>query len=137
MTIKDSFTPKDTEEVKPNLFIQKKGDKYRVIEPFVWNGKFRIKEQLKTIISLRTILSLGFVLLLVWAYIHDAGALREFYFKVNQNPVIWCTNVFAGIPRGNLCTPQWEKAGLCETDELLNKLYATNISQLNISIINP
>lgn len=133
MTIKDSLTPKDTEEIKPNLFIQKKGDKYKVINPFVWNNKIRIKEQLKTIFSLRTILSLALVLFLVWTYFHDVGALRNFYFKVQQNPIVWCTKILAGLPTGNICTKQWEEAGLCETDKTLNKLYDSNLSNLNIT----
>lgn len=134
MGFKDILSPKDTEEVKPGLFIQKKGSRYRVVEPLVWNGNYRWKEQIKTIFSMRTILSLGLILFIVWAYLHDTSSLRDFYFKVSKNPVQWCSKVMASIPTGNLCTEQWEEFGLCETEETLNKSYNGEDRLKNLTI---
>ena len=33
------LTPSDTEEIKPGLFIQRRGNKYRQISPAAWDGK--------------------------------------------------------------------------------------------------
>lgn len=132
MSLKDSLTPKDTEEIKPSLFIQKKGEKYRVINPLVWNNKFRIKEQLKTIFSIRVLLGIAFTLFLVWTYLHDVGALREFYFKVKVNPIQWCHKVLSTIPTGDLCTQQWQEFGLCETEETLKSIYGANLTNWRV-----
>ncbi|KKM06747.1 hypothetical protein LCGC14_1740910, partial [marine sediment metagenome] len=40
------FTPKDTEEIRPGLFVKRlKGNKYKQVEPLVWNGKWRLRNQ--------------------------------------------------------------------------------------------
>ena len=130
MGLKERLTPKNTEEVRPNLFVQGKGNKYRIVHPLVWNGNWRVKEQLKTIFSLRTLLSLGFVLFLVWSYVHDTTVTREFYYMVKQNPVEWCNEVLAGIPTGDLCNKQWEEFGLCDRNETLNNIYSINVTEI-------
>ncbi len=47
MSFIDSLTPKDTEELKPGLFIRKRGEVYRQINPIAWNGKWRLNKQFK------------------------------------------------------------------------------------------
>jgi len=90
-----AITPKDTEEVKPGVFLQKKGNKYRQIYPAAWNGKINWKNFIfggpnfwKTLIW---IIIIGFM---VFSYINDTQELSNFYNTVVQNKQAWC----AGIP---------------------------------------
>jgi len=77
MDITKNLTPKDTEEIKPGLFIQKrKNGKYKQIYPLAWEGKLRWKEQLKTIFTFRTFFTIALILFLAWSYIHDTGECR-------------------------------------------------------------
>lgn len=109
MNWKKVLTPRDTEEIKPGLFIQtryrkvydNKGDliarepvSYRQIEPLFWNGKFRKKEQLATVFSVRTFFTLAIICFIVFAYLHDTKTYREFYTRVMENPVSWCENIY-------------------------------------------
>ncbi len=112
MSFIDGLTPKDTEEIKPELFIQKKGDKYRQVYPLAWNGKLRWKEQLKTIISVRTIFTLAIILFLVYAYTNDVQEYKTFYENIMSNPIDFCTEL-DNLMTGNPCTPEYEKFGLC------------------------
>ncbi len=93
MTLADSLTPKNTEEIRPNLFVQKKGDTYRQIWPMAWGGKVRWKQQLKTIITLRTIFTLAVVLFLAYSYTHDIQELKDFHSEVMDNPDAWCSEL--------------------------------------------
>lgn len=94
MTFVDAVTPKDTEEVKPNIFVQKKGDIYRVVNPIAWNGQMRWKEQSKTFFSLRTFITLVLIIFVVWSYNNDVKQYKEFYVDVLSNPVGFCDNVY-------------------------------------------
>ncbi len=94
MSFVDEVTPKDTEEVKPGLFIQKWKGKYRQIEPMAWNGKMRWEQQIRSILSLRTFFTIGVILFLWWAYVNDDNQYRDFYFEVIENPVQYCEQVF-------------------------------------------
>jgi len=104
MSLIDSLTPKDTEEIKPDLFIQKRKNGYRQINPVAWNGKFRSKEQLKSIFSFRTIFTVALLLFLYFGFLHDYRTLTDFYEEVVSDPVKWCTrleNLNSGIPSEN------------------------------------
>lgn len=108
MSFKDLLTPKDTEEIKPNLFVQKKGDGYRVLNPLVWNGQWRLKNQF----SVRNFVSIAIILFIAWSYVHDNSALLDFYNQVHENPVAFCTQVINDLATPE-CTPFQEEAGLC------------------------
>lgn len=82
---KKAFTPKDVEELKPNFFVQKKGDTYRQVQPLVWNGKWRLKNQIK----LRNILM---IVLIIALYLVGMKYVN-FYEEVNSNPKEFCQNV--------------------------------------------
>lgn len=92
------LTPKNTEEVKPGLFIQKykgdnlmlklekaadghpeeiKYDKYRVVVPGAWKGVFYPKNLLLGKAPLRGLAIFAFILFLAWAYWHDTSTLVE------------------------------------------------------------
>ena len=82
---KKVFTPKDVEEVKPNFFIQKKGDSYRQVQPLVWNGKWRLKNQ----IGLRNIIM---IIIIIGLFLTGMKYIN-FYEEVNSNPKEFCQNV--------------------------------------------
>ena len=118
MSVVDSLTPRDTEEVKPNLFIQKTRKGWRTINPLAWKGKIRWAEQAKTIFSLSTAMRLAVVIFLVWAYLHDTAALREFQVEVTSNPVAWCNAVYeSGIQSNFYPGQQADLGGLLELNE--------------------
>ncbi len=74
MNFKESFTPKDTEELKPGLFIQKKGDTYRQINPVVWNNEWRLKNQF----GWRNLFTIAIILFIAWSYFNDTQWCRDF-----------------------------------------------------------
>ncbi len=102
MRLIDHLTPKNTEELKPGLFIQKRGKGYKQIYPIAWNGKIRYKEQWATIFSWRTFFTVGLVLFIAWSYLHDVKEFRDFYIEVSSNPVLYCTNVFQNLNQNPL-----------------------------------
>lgn len=85
MNIKKTFTPKDVEEIKPNFFIQKKGETYRQVHPLVWDGKWRLKNQIK----IKNIL----MIVLIIALYFGAVKYIRFYEEVNSDPQAFCKNV--------------------------------------------
>lgn len=91
--LKKAFTPKDTEEIRPGLFVRKEKKGYKQIHPIVWNDEWRTKEQLKTILTLRTFFTIALIIFLAWAYVHDTGALQEFYEDVTDDPFAWCNDL--------------------------------------------
>ena len=94
MTLADSLTPKDTEEIKPNLFIQRRGNEYKQVYPVAWKGEMRWKEQLKTIFSFRTLMTLVIILFIAWAYTNDVEEYKNFYVEVKNNPIAYCENIY-------------------------------------------
>lgn len=87
---KKAFTPKDVEEVRPGLFIKKipknyDDIEYRQIQPLVWNGKWRLKNQIK----IRNVL----MIVLIIALFFVGMKYVRFYEEVNSNPKEFCKNV--------------------------------------------
>ncbi len=82
MSLVNILTPKDTEEIRPGLFIRKVGDGYRGINPMAWNGKFRWREQMRTIFCFRTIVTMALIIFISWSYYSDTKACSEF----QENP---------------------------------------------------
>lgn len=78
MSFIDSLIPKDTEEIKPGLFIQKIPKGYRTINPMAWDGKFRTKEQLATVINFKTIFTLALILFIAYNYQLNTAVCEEF-----------------------------------------------------------
>jgi len=107
MNFRKAFTPKDTEELKPGLFIQKTPKGWKQIFPIVWNGKYRWKEQLSTVFSLRTLFTVALVLFIAWSYTHDVQVYKDFYFETITNPIEFCENIYSNPtefenPLGNI-----------------------------------
>lgn len=92
----EALTPKDTEELKPGLFIKsipKNPDKieYRQIHPIAWDGKFRLKNSLA--MKRGDILRIIILLFVIWAYFNDTGGYRYYYETVNSDLDGFCRNV--------------------------------------------
>ncbi len=104
-----ALTPKDTEEVKPGLFIQttygellandghtvigKAPMSYKHITPAAWNGKIIWKNLLFGKDFLKSFIFFLIIVFLAWSYFHDIQVYREFYEEVNSNPAEFCTKV--------------------------------------------
>lgn len=119
----EKFTPKDTEEIKPDLFIQRRQKGYRVVNPIAWNGKWRTKEQLKTIFTVGMFIRLGIIIFLAWAYIHDVGALNDFRNRVISDPIQFCSDVQEALAAG--CTEFYEAQGLCISNQTISSINFT------------
>lgn len=96
MSLTNILTPDNTEELKPGLFIQKRKNGYRQIQPMAWQGKIRWGEQMKTIFCFRTIFFVALVLFIYFGYLHDYRTLKDFYEDVMSNPIGFCANVTQG-----------------------------------------
>lgn len=107
------LTPDRTEEVKPGLFIQQtRSGEYRKVEPIVWGGKIRWKQQIKSVFSFRFIMTIGIVLLLVYSYNHDNSRLVDFYNDVSNDTEDFCRRWQESqihLP----CTPEQHAVGDC------------------------
>lgn len=93
MNLIKNITPKDTEEIKPGLFVQKKGDSYRQIYPAAWNGKIIWNNFLWGGKPLQTLFLLAIILFLAWSYSHDVEAYKIFYEEVKSDPVSYCIKI--------------------------------------------
>ncbi len=78
MTIKKALTPKDTKELRPNFFVQQRGETYRQVKPLVWNDEWRLKGQ----ISWRNILM---IVLMLYLFYNFAGYVK-FYEQFHSRP---------------------------------------------------
>lgn len=82
MSLIDSLTPKNTEEIKPGLFIKKTGRGYRQVNPMAWMGKYRWQEQKKSIFCFRTLFTIALIIFITWGYYSDTKGCVEF----QENP---------------------------------------------------
>lgn len=94
MTLADRLTPKDTEEVRPDVFIQKtRTGKYRQIYPMAWNGKINWKNSLIGSHPYRRIFSFLLILFLAWSYNHDVSGLSKLQERIISDPFGFCYNL--------------------------------------------
>lgn len=106
-----ALTMQDTEEVKPGFFVQTKKGRHRRVYPLVWDGKYQVKEQLRTVFTFRTFFTIGIILFIAWSYQNDVGAYQDFYIEVRGDPIGFCDEVKNALDV--TCTEQNEKSGLC------------------------
>ena len=78
---KKALTPKNTEELRPGLFINKIGDNYRRVYPLIWNDKFNWKNQIR----LKNIFMILIIVFIAWSYVHNVKVYQEFYGKIINN----------------------------------------------------
>ncbi len=126
MNWKKILAPKDTEEVRPGLYVRTmykpiyhKGDMiarepigYRRVEPVVWNGEYRWKEQLKTVFSLRTIFTIAIICFVAWSYYHDVGEYKGFFDDVTGDPITYCDRIYSLHSEDNLKSGENEFKGV-------------------------
>lgn len=93
MSFVDRITPKDTEEVKPGLFIQKKHGSYHHIQPAAWDGKIIWKNFILGANPLRNFIFFTILMFIVYGYINDVDQYKQFYENVNGNPQGYCQSI--------------------------------------------
>ena len=93
MNFVKAFTPKNTEEIKPGLFIQKTKRGYRQVHPGAWNGEMNWKNLLLGPRFIKSLMWFAIILFLAWSYFHDIQTYQEFYEDINSNPVEFCSNI--------------------------------------------
>lgn len=79
------LSPKNTEEIKPGLFVQNRKGKYRVVKPIVWNGEYRLKDQF----SWKSIITIVLILFIAWTYFEET----EFCRQLQENPCELLPNI--------------------------------------------
>ncbi len=87
------LTPKDTQEIKPGLFIQKTSSGYRQVSPPAWDGKVIWKNFFFGQGFLKSSFFFIVLMFLAWSYFHDVKVYREFYEEVIADPILFCSNI--------------------------------------------
>ena len=87
------LTPKNTEEVRPGFFIQKKKKGYKRIYPACWNGKIIWRNFILGGNFWKYLGITLFILYLSWAYKTDVKMYQDFYIMVKQNLSYICSNM--------------------------------------------
>ncbi len=93
-----ALTPKNTEEIRPGLFIQMKPKnpdtiEYKQISPAAWEGKIIWRNLLFGQGFFRSFIFFLIIIFLAWSYFHDVKVYRDFYEEVISDPILFCTNV--------------------------------------------
>ena len=84
----ERLTPRDTDEVKPGLFIQKTRTGFRQVHPAAWNGKVNWKNFLWGG-SYRHIIWFMILMLLVYSYSIETKTCKDFL----ENPCDHLINI--------------------------------------------
>lgn len=85
----EKITPKNTEEIKPNLFIQKTKTGYRQIYPAAWNGKINWYNFLVGKHFWRGLIYIAIILYIAYWWYQDTTYCREF----QENPCDYLPNI--------------------------------------------
>lgn len=93
MNFIERLTPKHTEEIKPGLFVQRRGNTYKQITPAAWNGKIIWKNLFFGQGFIKSLIFFSIILFLAWSYFHDVKVYQDFYEEVISDPVLFCLNV--------------------------------------------
>ena len=81
MNLLKILTPKNTEEIKPGLFIQKTERGYKQVYPAAWNGKIDYKNLIFGKGFLKTTLFFLALLFIVYGYSSTTNACMKFQEK--------------------------------------------------------
>ncbi len=112
MSFINAITPKDTEEVKPGLFIQEKFGSYRQVHPGAWNGKVIWKNFIFGGNPIKHFILFLVLMFIVFSYQNDVGAYRDFYEEVSGDRFGYCEDLRLSQINPE-CTIQLQKQGLC------------------------
>lgn len=98
MSFIDSLTPKNTEEVKPGLFIQKTSTGYRQIYPAAWDGIINWKNFLWGSGFLKSFMGFAILMLIVFGYYDSTKSCNEF----QADPCKYLSNITTYCAEKNL-----------------------------------
>ncbi len=79
MNLKKALTPKDTEEIRPGLFVKKTNKGYRQVYPAVWNGKYSFKNIFLGRDFIKHFIWFTLIIFLAWSYFNDVDVYQEFH----------------------------------------------------------
>jgi len=97
MSFIEKLTPKDTEEIKPNLFIQRRGNYYRQIYPAAWNGKINWYNFI-TGGHWTKLFWFFIILFIVFGFYVQSGDYKKFHDLVMENPYNFCESIRIETP---------------------------------------
>lgn len=123
-----NLTPKDTEEVKPGLFIQRKLGKYRQVSPAAWDGKINKMNLFLGSNPLKHLFIFGLIVFLAWSFQDSTAEYRGFYEDVRSDPTGYCDEVRNAVLVG--CSLEQEANGVCVMNNLVNYSWG-NIEAIN------
>jgi hypothetical protein len=78
MDWKKALTPKDTEEVKPGLYIQRWKGSYRQVHPAVWKGEVNWKNLLLGSDAFKALVFFIIIIFLAYGYHSSTKACEDF-----------------------------------------------------------
>ncbi len=73
MSLINSLTPDNTEEIKPGLFVQNRKGNYRVVNPIAWKGKWRLDKQF----GWKNLITIVIVIFVAYTYINETTFCRQ------------------------------------------------------------
>ena len=114
MDWKKIFESKNTEEIRPNLFLKKtkKGNYYQVY-PLRFNGRWMVKNFLWPPYMKWTVLMVTILVTVALSHKHDVAVYTEALKPLYENPIKYCNAIIEEHVRP-ICTEQLEKFGLCD-----------------------
>lgn len=86
----ERLTPKDTEEVKPGLFIKKTRFSYRQVHPAAWDGKINWKNLTVGPNFWKNFLWFAILVFIVLGYMNDVREYKGWYERYTKNPAEFC-----------------------------------------------
>ena len=93
-----ALTPKDTEEVKPGVFLKQRGDTYRQVYPAVWKGKINWRNLILGPNFTKGFITFIIFMFIVLSYSHDVAQYKEFYEDISNNPNKFCVAYYSRAP---------------------------------------
>ncbi len=90
MGLIDRLSPKETEELRPGVFVQTINHRdgkttYRTVNPIAWKNKWRLNKQF----GIKNLITISIILFVAWSYFHDT----EFCRDLQENPCDLLINI--------------------------------------------
>lgn len=96
-----TLTPKNTEEVKPGLFIQKVNNGYRMIAPAAWNGQINWRNFILGLNWKSSLVFFLIIMFMVWSYQHDNAVFIAQDKLIKEDPLGFCKNITTSYSGGS------------------------------------
>ena len=117
MSLADKLTPKNTEEIKPGLFIQKTASGYRSVTPAAWEGKINWKVTLLGSQPLKHLFVFALLMFLAYGYFSGTISCDEF----QSDPCKYLPNITSYCNEKTFGTNPF---GILESDDAKQNTYS-------------